>query len=445
MFAILAGLLFTGYPVALVLGGVGLAFGFIGYLLDVFLLIQFYNLVPRIWGGVAENSVLVAVPMFIFMGTMLEKSGQAERLLLALQVLLRKVPGALALSVAGMGTIMAATTGIIGASVVMLTLLALPPMLQRGYHRSLACGTIAASGTLGILIPPSIMLVIMAEMLAISVGRLFMAAVFPGLLLSLLYILFIVVVSGLRPHLAPPLPDAAGPQNWGELVWLIATGIVPALGLILLVLGSIFAGWATVTEASAVGAAGSLLLALINRRLSFAVLHEVVDRSAITVSMIFLILLGATAFAYVFRALGGDDVVLDFIDVLGLGPWGVLMLFMVVIFVLGFFFEWIEIMLIVLPIFVPILTLLDFGDHVGTSRELVLWFGVLVAVNLQTSFLTPPFGYALFYMKGVSPPEVKMQEIYKGIVPFVLLQLLGLSFFLIFPEIALWLPRYMLG
>ncbi len=443
MFVALGVLLFSGYPVAFVLGGVGLGFGLIGYALDVFRLIEFYNLLPRIWGGIAENLVLVAVPMFVFMGTMLERSGVAEDLLHALQVMMRRIPGGLALAVTVMGTIMAATTGIIGASVVMITLMALPVMLERRYNTELATGTIAASGTLGILIPPSIMLVIMADLLSISVGNLFVGALFPGLLLSGLYFAYIWFLSHLRPGLAPPLPAAAGPETAGELARTIAVSFIPPAFLILLVLGSIFAGWATPTEAAGVGAAGAMLLAALNGRLSWAVLSDVAERTALTGSMIFFIFIGATAFSYVFRSLGGDYIVEDLILGSGLGAWGILLLLMAVIFFLGFFFDWVEITLIVLPVFTPIVKALDFGDHVP-EFEKVYWFAILVAVNLQTSFLTPPFGFALFYMKGVAPPSVALGEIYRGIIPFVALQLLGLLLVIAFPEIALWLPRVLL-
>ena len=276
MFAALGVLLFSGYPVAFVLGGIGLAFGFVGMYFEVFDFIQFFNLAPRIWGGISENLVLTAIPMFIFMGTMLERSGVARDLLYCLQVLLRRVPGGLALSVTIMGTIMAATTGIIGASVVMITLLALPVMLKRGYNIPLASGTIAASGTLGILIPPSIMLVIMADLLSRSVGNLFVAAVFPGLLLAGLYILFITVLCSFRPKLAPPLPEDVGPQGAAELTTMVLRSFIPPIFLVFLVLGSILFGWATPTEAASVGAAGAILLAVLNRKLDFNVLRDVV-------------------------------------------------------------------------------------------------------------------------------------------------------------------------
>ena len=444
MFAALGILLFSGYPVAFILGGVGLAFGVVGMLFDVFSFIQFFNIVPRIWGGIAENLVLTAIPMFIFMGTMLERSGVASDLLHCLQVLLRRVPGGLALSVTLMGTIMAATTGIIGASVVMMTLLALPVMLKRDYNVPLATGTIAASGTLGILIPPSIMLVIMADLLARSVGNLFVAAVIPGFMLACFYMIYILTLCGFKPKLAPPLPKDEGPSTAAGILLMVARSFIPPLFLVFLVLGSILFGWATPTEAAGVGGAGAILLAAVNRRLSFAVLKDVLERSALTGGMLFGIFLGATCFSYVFRALGGDDIVIDLVESLGLGSWGLLLMLMAIVFFLGFFFDWIEITLIVLPVFSPIISALDFGNHVE-PLEVTYWFAILLAVNLQTSFLTPPFGFALFYMKGVAPPEVKIQQVYKGIIPFVLLQLAGLGLIMAFPDIALWLPRVLLN
>ncbi len=442
MFITLAILLFSGFPVGFVLGGVGLAFGFIGMYFEVFSQVEFFNLVLRIW-GFADNLVLVAIPMFIFMGTMLERSGVAANLLYCLQVVLRRTPGGLALAVTVMGTILAATTGIIGASVVMISLMALPVMVEREYNLELATGTIAASGTLGILIPPSIMLVIMADLLGRSVGTLFVAAIFPGLILSGLYFLYIFTRCALRPELAPRLPKEMGPQTSGELALLLLKGLVPAVFLIVLVLGSIVAGWATPTEAAGVGAAGATFLAIVNRQLTWSVLKDVVERTSLTNAMLFFIFVGATAFSYVFRSLGGDDFIQDVIYSVGTNPWWILMILMAVVFFLGFFFDWIEITLIVLPVFAPILAELDFGDHLPKS-EVIYWFSILMAVNLQTSFLTPPFGFALFYMKGVAPPQVRLQQIYRGIIPFVILQLIGLGLVIVFPEIAMWLPRVLL-
>lgn len=444
MFGALAILLFSGFPVAWVLGGLGVTFGAIGIYFGVFSFIEYFNIVSRIWGSAAESLILVAVPMFIFMGTMLERSGVANDLLYCLQVLLRRTPGGLALSVTIMGTIMAATTGIIGASVVMMTLLALPVMLERGYHTPLATGTIAASGTLGILIPPSIMLVIMADLLSISVGTLFLAAILPGLILAGLYLVYIYVRCTITPSLAPPLPDDMGPGSRAGLYIMVLRSFVPPILLIVFVLGSIFAGWATPTEAAGVGALGAILLAAFNRKLQFGVLKDVMERSALTIGMIFGIFIGATAFSYVYRSLGGDDLVHHYVTQAGFDSWGLLIMMMVLVFLLGFFFDWIEITLIVLPLFAPMMRTMDFGTHIPGVDNIIPWVAILLAVNLQTSFLTPPFGFALFYMKGVAPKSVKIQEIYTGIIPFVVLQLIGLLAVIYFPELALWLPEKML-
>lgn len=443
MFAALAILLFTGFPVAFILAGTAFAFGLIGWAFDYFSFIQFYNIATRIYGGIGANLILVAIPMFIFMGIMLEKSGVAEDLLHAMQVLLRRVPGGLALSVTAMGTILAATTGIVGASVIMMTLLALPVMLQRNYDVGLATGTVAASGTLGILIPPSIMLIILANLMATPVGTLFAAALVPGLLLCGLYFVYIYTTCRLKPSRAPGISDAELPASRGAMTRLLLRSFIPPTFLIFMVLGSILFGWATPTEASGTGALGAMLLAWFNRRLSWSVLREVLQRAAETNVMIFGIFIGATAFAYVFRALGGDYVVMDLFESLDLGPWGVLLIMMSVIFLLGFLLDWIEIVLIVLPIFIPVLETLDFAGHLESS-QILPWFAILIAVNLQTSYLTPPFGYALFYMKGAAPDGVRMQQIYRGIIPFVLLQLLAVIAIALLPDIALWLPGLLL-
>ena len=440
MFSALAIFLFSGYPVAFVLGGIALLFGLLGYLLDSFSLIEFFNFVPRIWGQAAENLVLVAVPAFVFMGVMMERSGVANDLLYCVQVLLRKVPGSLALAVSIMGTILAAMTGIIGASVTMMTALALPTMLKQKYSHALACGTIAASGTLGILIPPSIMLIIMADLLSISVGNLFMAALMPGLALAGLYLVFIVVATAIKPDLAPPLPPDMLKVPRKELFPLIIKSFVPPVFLIALIKGSILFGWATPSEAGAVGAFGAILLAIGAGTLNRTMLTDVCHVSARTIAMIFFIIISATCFAYVYRALGGDDIVEHLIDKAGLGSWGLLFLIMAIVFLLGFFLDWIEITLIVLPVFAPMVAGLDFGDHLP-KEDIVFWFAILVAINLQTSFLTPPFGFALFYLKGIAPREVKIQSIYRGIIPFVLLQLTALAAVLAFPAVALWLMK----
>ncbi len=440
MFVALGILLFSGYPVAFILGGLALLFGLIGYFLGTFSLIEFFNFVPRIWGQAAENLVLVAVPTFVFMGVMMERSGVAHDLLYCVQVLLRRVPGALALAVTIMGTILAAMTGIIGASVTMMTAMALPTMLKQKYSQELATGCIAASGTLGILIPPSIMLIIMADLLSVSVGTLFMAALGPGLVLAAAYLIYIATISALKPSIAPSLPPDLLHVPRRELPSLVFRSFLPPTVLIFMIKGSILFGWATPSEAGAVGAFGAIVLAGANRRLNWDILRGVSHTSALTIGMIFFIVIAATCFAYVFRSLGGDDVVEGLILEAGLDSWGLLVLILAIVFVLGFFLDWIEITLIVLPVFAPLVVGLDFGDHVP-AEGMIFWFTVLVAVNLQTSFLTPPFGFALFYLKGIAPPEVRIAAIYRGIVPFVLLQLLILFAVLFFPQLALWLPH----
>ncbi len=444
LFFVLALSLFCGFPVAFVLGGIAILFGALGIILEVFEPIQFFNLLPRIWGSAASNPILVAVPMFIFMGTMLERSGVANDLLHCLQVLLRRVPGGLALSVTLMGTIMAATTGIVGASVVMLTMIALPSMLERGYNKELAVGTIASAGTLGILIPPSIMLVIMGDLLSVSVGALFAAAVVPGLILALLYLVYILVYSFMRPDRAPALPDDVGPKSSAEFWRLIGKSFFPPVFLITLVLGSIFGGWATPTEAAGVGSLGALLLAWMNGTLTVQTLKEVIERTGLTNAMVFFIVFGATLFSFVFRSLGGDELIVELLAAMGItSGWEILTFMLVLTFLLGFFFDWIEITLIVLPVFAPVLQLVDFGPHIGSGGPIIFltWFVIMMSVNLQTSFLTPPFGFTLFYMKGTVPPSIGMGHIYRGIVPFVVLQLVGLLLVVIFPQIALWLPK----
>jgi tripartite ATP-independent transporter DctM subunit len=438
MFLTLAFLLFSGFPVAFILGGLAMLFGLIGYFLGMFKLIEFFNFMPRIWGQAAENLVLVAIPAFVFMGVMMERSGIANDLLYCVQVLLKRVPGALALAVTIMGTILAAMTGIIGASVTMMTALALPTMMRQGYNHGLACGTIAASGTLGILIPPSIMLIIMADLMAVSAGDMFTAAIIPGLALAFLYVLFVVAVAWLKPSMAPPLPPDMLRVPKGKLGPLLGKAFLPPVFLIGLIKGSILLGWATPSEAGAVGAFGALLLALFAGRLKFGLLQGVCHTAGRTVAMIFFIIISATCFAYVYRALGGDDIVEHLIKSSGLSDWGFLILIMSITFVLGFFLDWIEITLIVLPVFAPLVAGLNFGDHVP-KEMITYWFLVLMAVNLQTSFLTPPFGFALFYLKGIAPKEVKIQSIYKGIIPFVLLQLAAVIIVMAFPQVALWL------
>lgn len=440
MFAMLGMLLFTGYPVAFILGGVSISFGLIGFSLGVFSLGEFFNFAPRIWGFAAENLVLVALPTFIVMGITMERSGIAEDLLHITQILLRKVPGGLAMSVTVMGTILAAMTGIIGASVTMMTAIALPTMLKQKYYASLATGVICAAGTLGILIPPSIMLIIMGDLLQVPVGTLFMAALGPGLILALMYMIYIGFYASYNPEAAPRLTDEQMTATKGELPKLILRGFLPPVALIFMVKGSILFGFATPSEAGAVGAFGAFMLAVANRRMKWSLLKGICESAGLTIAMIFMIIVAATCFAYVFRSLGGDYIVEDMIAASGLSSWGLLGLIMFVVFFLGFFLDWVEITLIVLPIFAPMVAGLDFGAHVA-AEDMKVWFLVLVAVNLQTSFLTPPFGFAIFYLKGIAPEGVHTLDIYRGIIPFVIIQVIGLLLVIALPEVSLWLAR----
>ena len=440
MFAMLGMLLFTGYPVAFILGGVSISFGLIGFSLGVFSLGEFFNFAPRIWGFAAENLVLVALPTFVVMGITMERSGIAEDLLHITQILLRKVPGGLAMSVTVMGTILAAMTGIIGASVTMMTAIALPTMLKQKYYASLATGVICAAGTLGILIPPSIMLIIMGDLLQVPVGTLFMAALGPGLILAMMYMLYIGFYASYNPEAAPRLTDEQMTATKGELPKLILRGFLPPVALIFMVKGSILFGFATPSEAGAVGAFGAFMLAVANRRMKWSLLKGICESAGLTIAMIFMIIVAATCFAYVFRSLGGDYIVEDMIAASGLSSWGLLGLIMFVVFFLGFFLDWVEITLIVLPIFAPMVAGLDFGAHVA-AEDMKIWFLVLVAVNLQTSFLTPPFGFAIFYLKGIAPKGVQTLDIYRGIIPFVIIQVIGLLLVIAVPEVSLWLAR----
>ena len=424
--------IFSGYPVAFVLGGIGILFAFIGELPFAFLKIG----VSRIYAGVIENWLLLAVPLFVFMGAMLDKSGLAQNLLYSLERALGRKRGGLAISVALLGIIMAASTGIVGASVVMLSTLALPIMLREKYKPELAVGTIAASGTLGILIPPSIMLVLVGDILQISVGELFLGAIVPGLILGGLYISYIVFVALTKPQDAPVSREVPAE---GSLAIALLRDLFAPLLLILTVLGSIATGAATPTEAAGLGAICAMILAATNRKLTFKTMSSCVRETGSTSAMILGVLVGATIFGMVFKGLKGDKMIENAILFFDLGAYGTLGVLLILIFVMGFFLEWVEISFIVLPLFAPIVAGLDFGLGITREQQL-LWFAMLVAVNLQTSFLTPPFGYSLFYIKGVAPPDITIRTIYRGIIPFVILQLTGLALLIIWPSLVLWAP-----
>jgi tripartite ATP-independent transporter DctM subunit len=442
MFVAMFFFIFLGYPVAFIMGGLSLLFALAGVWLGVFKLIGISDIVLRMWAGVAADPVLASIPMFIFMGAILERSGSAKDMLNATEVMLKRCPGGLAVAVMVMGTILAAPIGVVGAAVITLSVIALPQMLAAGYDKRLAIGTIASAGTLGILIPPAIMLVVMAEMLATSAGNLFLAAIMPGFLLSGLYLTYIIAVAILRPSAAPRLPPEFGPQTRAEFWIALLRGLFPMTALLVVVLGSIFAGWATPTESGAVGVIGSMFIAALNKRLTIGMLNEAIFSSCRANGLVFLIILGATGFSYVFRVLGGDELMVSTLTYFGIDTkWEMLTFILVLVFLLGFPFEWLEICLIVLPIFGPILNKFDFSDHLGTNTALMTWFGTLVAVNLQTAFMTPPFGATLFYMKGTAPPGVTMSDVFKAMYPFVALQVLGVLLCIYFPSISLWLPR----
>ena len=447
MFLSFIALLFTGFPVAWVLAGVGIAFSGIGWFTDNVMGWTMtglnYNvlglLVGRIY-GIMTNWVLIALPMFIFMGLMLDKSGIAKKMMHSMQRLFGNVRGGLAITVALIGIILAASTGIIGASVVLLGVMSLPVMLKQNYDKALALGTISASGCLGILIPPSIMLVIMGDQLSIPILDLFMGAVFPGLILGFLYIAYILVYCKINPEKAPLAADHRE-INFKDVLRALYD-IIPPAGLIFLVLGSIFMGIATVTEASGVGALGATLIAALYKNFNWKILKEVVINTMNTAAYIFAIFVGATIFALVLRECGGDQLIESALTGLGLGPNGLIIFVLVLVFLLGFFLDWIEISLIILPLLAPVISGLDLqinGFGVVDFPNLT-WFALLVAVTLQTSFLTPPVGFALFYLKGVCPPSVSMVDIYRGVVPFIILQLIGLVLVFLFPELVTWLP-----
>ncbi|WP_170518207.1 TRAP transporter large permease subunit [Ruegeria atlantica] len=453
MFLTFIALLFTGYPVAWVLAGVGVAYCGLAYLFDNDLMLwtglesTFTGLDYLTLGAVVNrvyatmsNAVLVALPMFIFMGLMLDESGVAERLMSSMQRLFGTVRGGLAITVTLIGIILAASTGIIGASVVLLGVLSLPSMMQQKYQPTLAAGVVSASGTLGILIPPSIMLVIMADQMALSVGDLFMAAVFPGVIIGGLYLTYIFILALVKRD-AAPVPEGAKAPDWAA-VKDVLIAVIPTLILILAVLGSIFAGLTTPTEASGIGALGATLLALGYRKLTFHKLWNVLVSTFNTTAYIFAIFLGATVFSYVLRELGGDELIEHVVQSTGFSANGTILFILFIVFLLGFVLDWIEITLIVLPLMRPIVNGLgiDIPGFGVLDEPALVWFVILVAVTLQTSFLTPPVGFALFYLKGVCPPEIKLMHIYKGIIPFVLLQLTGLALVFLWPTLATWLP-----
>ncbi|MFP1645888.1 TRAP transporter large permease [Pontitalea aquivivens] len=445
MFFGVIGMLMLGFPVAFTLAGTSLIFATLGYGLGVFDLSNFGALANR-YIGFMTNEVLVAVPLFIFMGVMLERSRIAEQLLLTMGKLFGRMRGGLGISVILVGALLAASTGVVGATVVTMGLISLPAMMRAGYDPRLASGVICASGTLGQIIPPSTVLIFMGDMLAginaqvqmakgnfapspVSVGDLFAGAFLPGLMLVAVYIGFVIFKAVTDPASCPATPVPAGERR--ALAREVVVALAPPLALIIAVLGSILGGIATPTEAASVGAVGATLLAALRWRLSFGVLREVVTATATITSMVFVILFGASVFSIVFRQMGGDNLVHEFLSDLPGGMTGAMIVVMAIMFVLGFILDTFEIIFIIIPITAPIL--LDMGMD-------PIWLGVMVGMNLQTSFLTPPFGFALFYLRGVAPGTVSTGQIYRGAVPFVVLQIAAMAALFLFPEVVTWLP-----
>lgn len=433
MFLAMSILIMFGFPVTFTLGGTALVFGVIGFGWD------FFNLLPlRVWGRMS-NVTLMAVPLFVFMGVMLERSGLADKLLDTMGIVLGRLRGGLAASVVIVGALLGASTGIVGATVVTMGLLAIPTMLRRGYSKELACGTVAASGTLGQIIPPSIVLVLIGDIVGVSVGDLFIGAVLPGLVLVVLYIVYIIVAAYFKPASAPAIKkEDLGDLVGRKLALQVLVAMVPPLFLMVAVLGSIFAGIASPTEAAAVGAVGATLLTVANGKFNLTILREVMRSTMNLTCMVFIILCGAALFGLVFRGLNGDDLVRNFLK--GIGDHYsysvVLAIVLGLIFFIGFFLDFIEIIFIHVPVLAPIM--IDFGFD-------PIWFCILLAVNLQTSFMTPPFGFSLFYLNSVTPPEVSTLHIYRGIVPFVALQVVGLIMVIFYPSLATWLPKVVFG
>ena len=424
-----------GYPVAFSLGGVAILFAILGSGLGVFDPI-FLSAMPQRIFGIMANATLLAIPFFIFLGSMLEKSGIAEQLLETMGIILGRLRGGLALAVILVGTMLAATTGVVAATVVAMGLISLPIMLRYGYNKELAAGVIVASGTLGQIIPPSVVLIVLADQLGVSVGDLFIGSLIPGVMMAGSFALYVLIIAWLKPELAPALPANLREIGGAALRKRMLQVMVPPLILIFLVLGSIFFGIATPTEAGAVGSIGAIALAYLNQRLTWKALREVCEATLKITSMVMFILLGSTAFSLVFRGLDGDQFMFNLLANLPGGEIGFLAISMITIFVLGFFIDFFEIAFIVLPLFKPV------AETLGLD---LIWYGVIVGTNLQTSFLTPPFGFALFYLRGVAPASLTTGQIYRGALPFIGLQVLILLLIIVFPVLVNWLPSLKLG
>lgn len=450
MLLALVALLFTGFPVGGVLAGTGIGFALIGVAIGEFPVPTFFLVPYRIYESVGENLIYPAVPMLLFMGVALEISGAARELLLCLQRLLARVPGSMCISVIAIGLLLAPMAGVIGASVATITVAALPTMLAQRYRPEIATGAIAAAGTLGVIAPPAIMLFFLSDALGVTVANMFLAPIAPILGLACAFIVFFVLSDFFRKR--PPSDDPTSGERNAErnadrggllLVYLIRSLVLP-VGLIALVLGSIIAGWVAPSEAASVGAVGAALLIFLYRGFRPALLKDAFFRTMLLTGMVFFVVIGASIFSLVFRFYGGDDIAVDLFDALDIGAFGVLLVVLAILFVLGFFIDWIEIVLVSLPILYPALSQLDFAWYVGSAGLSKVWIGALIALVLQTSFLTPPFGFALFFLKGSAPPSIRMAEIYRGVVPLVLIQLGMIAAVLLFPAIVTAIPTAVL-
>ena len=426
MFVAVFAMIFVGYPVAFALGGTSLLFAAIGVELGYFDWHLLFAIPERVF-GVMSNYVLLAVPFFIYMGIVLEKARLAEDLLTTIGKLFGGLRGGLALGVVFVGALLAAATGVVGASVVAMGSISLPVMLKYGYSKRLSCGVILASGTLGQIIPPSVVLVVLADQMGISVGDLFLGALIPGVGLAVLYAIYVAFVAFLQPAAAPALPKEVRDVSGRELARQVVLVLMPPLVLILLVLGSIFVGIATPTEAGALGAMGAMALALARKRLTLTVVREAAEDATKLTTMVVFLLIGSTAFALVFRGLYGDIWIEQMLTSLPGGRIGLLLVTNVLVFVLGFFIDFFEIAFIVVPLLVPVARALGID---------LVFFGVMLGMNLQTSFLTPPFGFALFYLRGVAPPEVRTSDMYRAVVPFIIIQVLALTLLILFPDVV---------
>ncbi|MCO4746485.1 MAG: TRAP transporter large permease subunit [Proteobacteria bacterium] len=429
MFVMAFTLIFSGYPVAFSLGGTALVFAGIGIWQGLFEFNLLYAFPQRTF-GIMSNYVLLAVPFFIFMGTMLEKSRLAEDLLTTIGALFGQLRGGLALAVVFVGGLLAAATGVVGASVVAMGLISLPVMLRYGYSKSLSAGVICASGTLGQIIPPSVVLIVLADQLGVSVGDLFLGSVIPGVMLACMYALYVVGVAFFSADAAPALPPEARPENVSALALQVVKVMIPPLVLIFLVLGSIFMGVATPTEAGALGGVGAMLLAAANRRLTLEAVRGAMEETTKLTAMVVFLLIGSTLFSLVFRGLYGDIWIEDLLTNLPGGTVGLLIVANITVFILGFFIDFFEIAFIILPLLVPAASVLGID---------LVWFGVVLGMNLQTSFLTPPFGFSLFYLRGVAPEEVTTGDIYRGVLPFIAIQVVALALVIQFPILVRFL------